>query len=297
MKNESVLVAPFVAALYSPGERFFAQAWLQGSFDLTGNPVFTDFDGVGPGRGRPAPRPGPHPGRPPGRVLDLPAVVRARASAASPRSSSCTTTRRSRTPPGAGPAVHDHRDHEQAVRRGERLGRDDGPVRVEHDGDGRPRRPAPGGGGPVLRLPVRRPGELVLRADRPGPRDGRRDRGPARSVAGPRPRASIPPALPTVTQTGAMDDAADADAGDGRDGGPTGRSGAGTTFTPGLLRGRGGAQRVPGASPASRRSPGTTGRSRPTATARGCRTGSTSGTTGSATWSPRPTRRASRPSG
>jgi hypothetical protein len=47
VKNRSVLVQPFVAALYTPGERFFAQAWLQGSFDLTGNPVYTDFDGTG----------------------------------------------------------------------------------------------------------------------------------------------------------------------------------------------------------------------------------------------------------
>ena len=50
VQNESILVAPFIAAIYSPGERFFAQAWLQGSFDATGNPVFTDFEGSGPVR-------------------------------------------------------------------------------------------------------------------------------------------------------------------------------------------------------------------------------------------------------
>jgi hypothetical protein len=48
VKNESILVAPFLAAIYSPGERFFTQAWVQGSFDATGNPVFTDFEGSGP---------------------------------------------------------------------------------------------------------------------------------------------------------------------------------------------------------------------------------------------------------
>src|SRR5262245_35726605 len=47
VKNQSVLVQPFVAALYTPGERFFAQAWLQGSFDPRGNEVLTDFDGTG----------------------------------------------------------------------------------------------------------------------------------------------------------------------------------------------------------------------------------------------------------
>ncbi|HVK10781.1 MAG TPA: hypothetical protein VM597_18580 [Gemmataceae bacterium] len=48
VQNESILVAPFLAAIYSPGERFFAQGWIQGSFDATGNPVLTDFDGRGP---------------------------------------------------------------------------------------------------------------------------------------------------------------------------------------------------------------------------------------------------------
>ena len=47
VQNRSILVQPFVAVLYTPGERFFAQAWLQGSFDTTGNPVLTDFDGTG----------------------------------------------------------------------------------------------------------------------------------------------------------------------------------------------------------------------------------------------------------
>jgi len=47
VKNQSILVQPFIAALYTPGERFFAQAWLQGSFDPRGNQVLTDFDGTG----------------------------------------------------------------------------------------------------------------------------------------------------------------------------------------------------------------------------------------------------------
>jgi len=47
VKNQSILVQPFIAALYTPGERFFAQAWLQGSFDPRGNEVLTDFDGTG----------------------------------------------------------------------------------------------------------------------------------------------------------------------------------------------------------------------------------------------------------
>lgn len=47
VKNRSILVSPYVAALYTPGDRFFAQGWIQGSFDLTGNPVSTNFDGRG----------------------------------------------------------------------------------------------------------------------------------------------------------------------------------------------------------------------------------------------------------
>jgi hypothetical protein len=37
--NESVILTPYVAALFTPGERFFAQTWLSFDFDTNGSPV------------------------------------------------------------------------------------------------------------------------------------------------------------------------------------------------------------------------------------------------------------------
>ena len=49
-KNESVTVEPFVAALYTPNDRFFAQAWTSVNFDVTGGELTYDrnvFGGSG----------------------------------------------------------------------------------------------------------------------------------------------------------------------------------------------------------------------------------------------------------
>jgi hypothetical protein len=45
VENESVLLQPYMAALWTPTRRFFAQAWLQFNFDANGNPVVVS-DGV-----------------------------------------------------------------------------------------------------------------------------------------------------------------------------------------------------------------------------------------------------------
>jgi hypothetical protein len=53
VKNDSLIVTPYVAGLYTPGDRFFAQAWLQVGFDATGSPATffpTGSSAVGLGR-------------------------------------------------------------------------------------------------------------------------------------------------------------------------------------------------------------------------------------------------------
>lgn len=40
VNNDSVLLTPYAAALWTPNEKFFAQAWMQYSFDTNGNPVY-----------------------------------------------------------------------------------------------------------------------------------------------------------------------------------------------------------------------------------------------------------------
>jgi hypothetical protein len=47
IENRSYIVSPFLALLFTPGDRFFAQAWVHGDIDVTGSPVFTNFDGRG----------------------------------------------------------------------------------------------------------------------------------------------------------------------------------------------------------------------------------------------------------
>jgi hypothetical protein len=52
IKDESVVVTPFVAALFTPNDRFFAQTWLEIGFDASGSPVYgnpnmTGLVGVG----------------------------------------------------------------------------------------------------------------------------------------------------------------------------------------------------------------------------------------------------------
>jgi hypothetical protein len=47
IENQSYIVEPFLAFLFTPDDRFFAQAWVHGGFDATGSPVFTNFDGRG----------------------------------------------------------------------------------------------------------------------------------------------------------------------------------------------------------------------------------------------------------
>lgn len=51
IRNESVHMLPFVAALWAPQcSRFFAQSFIQGDFDLNGNPVAVNFGGPASGR-------------------------------------------------------------------------------------------------------------------------------------------------------------------------------------------------------------------------------------------------------
>ena len=47
VKNQSYILTPYIAAAWSPGERFFAQAWLQVGVDTTGSPVLADATGTG----------------------------------------------------------------------------------------------------------------------------------------------------------------------------------------------------------------------------------------------------------
>ncbi|HJZ90397.1 MAG TPA: hypothetical protein VKE40_05960, partial [Gemmataceae bacterium] len=47
IENRSYIVSPFVAMLFTPNDRLFAQAWVHGDIDVTGSPVFTNFDGRG----------------------------------------------------------------------------------------------------------------------------------------------------------------------------------------------------------------------------------------------------------
>jgi len=47
VENESVHLLPFLGALYSPNDRFFAQGFLQFDFDANGNPVLINVPGTG----------------------------------------------------------------------------------------------------------------------------------------------------------------------------------------------------------------------------------------------------------
>src|SRR5262245_3265260 len=47
IENRSYIVEPFLAVLFTPDERLFAQAWVHGGFDATGSPVFTNFENRG----------------------------------------------------------------------------------------------------------------------------------------------------------------------------------------------------------------------------------------------------------
>jgi hypothetical protein len=48
VKNESYTLTPFVAALFTPDDHWFAQAWLQLSYDVSGSPVLAPINGTGP---------------------------------------------------------------------------------------------------------------------------------------------------------------------------------------------------------------------------------------------------------
>jgi hypothetical protein len=47
LKNDSVLVTPYVAALYTPNDRLFAQGWIAYGFDATGNALQVATPGGG----------------------------------------------------------------------------------------------------------------------------------------------------------------------------------------------------------------------------------------------------------
>lgn len=47
VENESVHLLPFLGALYTPNDRFFAQGFLQFDFDANGNPVLINVPGLG----------------------------------------------------------------------------------------------------------------------------------------------------------------------------------------------------------------------------------------------------------
>ena len=47
IRNEAVILTPFVAALWTPSDRLFAQTWLGFGFDTNGNPAQIDVDGAG----------------------------------------------------------------------------------------------------------------------------------------------------------------------------------------------------------------------------------------------------------
>jgi hypothetical protein len=48
INNESYTITPYIAGLYTPGDRFFSQAWLQLSYDTSGSPVQVANNGFGP---------------------------------------------------------------------------------------------------------------------------------------------------------------------------------------------------------------------------------------------------------
>ncbi len=47
IRNEAVILTPFIAGLWTPTDRLFSQTWLGFSFDTNGNPAQTDLDGAG----------------------------------------------------------------------------------------------------------------------------------------------------------------------------------------------------------------------------------------------------------
>ena len=47
INNQAVILTPFAAVLFTPNDRFFAQAWYEVSFDANGNPVLTNPDFTG----------------------------------------------------------------------------------------------------------------------------------------------------------------------------------------------------------------------------------------------------------
>lgn len=47
IRNDALILTPFVAALWTPTNRLFAQGWLGVSFDTNGNPAQADLDGKG----------------------------------------------------------------------------------------------------------------------------------------------------------------------------------------------------------------------------------------------------------
>jgi hypothetical protein len=47
IRNEAVIMTPFVASLWTPTDRAFAQSWLGFGWDINGNPAQTNLDGKG----------------------------------------------------------------------------------------------------------------------------------------------------------------------------------------------------------------------------------------------------------
>lgn len=47
VRNDTVILTPFLASLWTPTDRFFSQTWLGFGLDTCGNPVQTNFDGKG----------------------------------------------------------------------------------------------------------------------------------------------------------------------------------------------------------------------------------------------------------
>ncbi len=47
IENEAVILTPFIAVLYTPNSRLFAQAWMSWDFDPSGNPVLVNTDLTG----------------------------------------------------------------------------------------------------------------------------------------------------------------------------------------------------------------------------------------------------------
>lgn len=46
INNETVVLKPFIAGLWTPNQRLFAQSWMYGNFDTRGNPVQMDVSGT-----------------------------------------------------------------------------------------------------------------------------------------------------------------------------------------------------------------------------------------------------------